>query len=96
MWLVNAVTSCLILLCVTQPSAFHQNFEKGLGLPGALQSSEYLLLAGPVDKYLLQGCMNRKQQAAVFDYLDLPFGKTLSLKSAFSSWKSRRQLCLPS
>lgn len=40
-------------------------------MPGALKSSEYLLPAGPFGKHLLQACMHRKQQAAVFDYLDL-------------------------
>ena len=57
-------------ICI--PSEFYgRHFEKGLGMPGALKSSEYLLLAGPVGKYLLQGCMHSAQQAAVFDYLDL-------------------------
>jgi len=57
-------------ICI--PSEFYgRHFEKGLGMPGALKSSECLLLAGPVGKYLLQGCMHSAQQAAVFDYLDL-------------------------
>ena len=42
---------------------YGKHFEKGLGMPGSLKSSEYLLLAGPVGKYLLQGCMHSKQQA---------------------------------
>lgn len=54
------------------PSEFYgKHFEKGLGLPGALKSSEHLLLAGPVGKFLLQGCMHAEQQAVVYDYLDL-------------------------
>ncbi|KAL3138912.1 hypothetical protein ABBQ32_005732 [Trebouxia sp. C0010 RCD-2024] len=54
------------------PSEFYgKHFEKGLGLPGALKSSEHLLLAGPVGKSLLQGCMHPEQQAVVYDYLDL-------------------------
>ena len=47
------------------------HFEKGFGSPGALKSSEYLLLTGPMGKYLLEGCLHSTQEAAVFAYLDL-------------------------
>ena len=47
------------------------HFEKGFGSPGALKSSEYVLLAGPMGKYLLEGCLHSEQEAAVFQYLDL-------------------------
>ena len=40
-------------------------------MPGFLKSSKYLLLAGPLGKYLLEGCMHAEVQAAVFKYLDL-------------------------
>ncbi len=50
---------------------YGKHFEKDLGMPGALKSSEHLLFAGPVGKHLLQGCMHSEQQAAVFEYLDL-------------------------
>ena len=54
------------------PSGYtHIEFEKALGEPGTLKTSEYLLLAGPIGKYILEGSMHPLQQAAVFEYLDL-------------------------
>lgn len=54
------------------PSGYtHIEFEKALGLPGSLKTSEYLLLAGPIGKYILEGSMHPAQQEAVFEYLDL-------------------------
>lgn len=47
------------------------HFEKMFGMPGQPKSAEYLLLAGPLGKYLLDGSMHKDQQAAVFEYLDL-------------------------
>ena len=49
----------------------HIQFEKALGMPGSLKTSEYLLLAGPIGKYILEGGMHPEQQKAVFEYLDL-------------------------
>lgn len=40
-------------------------------MPGSLKTSEYLLLAGPIGKYILEGGMHPDQQTAVFEYLDL-------------------------
>ena len=45
--------------------------EKALGQPGILKSHEYLQLAGPIGKYLLEDCFHPPQQAAVFEYLDI-------------------------
>lgn len=54
------------------PSGYtHLEFEKALGMPGSLQTSKYLLLAGPIGKYILEGSMHPAQQEAVFEYLDL-------------------------
>lgn len=47
------------------------HFEKAFGVGGQLKSAEYLLLAGPYGKYLMQGCFHSEVQAAVFKYLDL-------------------------
>ena len=47
------------------------HFEKGFGMPGASKSAEYLLLAGPMGKYILEGSMHAEQQAAKFEYLNL-------------------------
>ena len=49
----------------------HIQFEKALGMPDSLKTSEYLLLAGPIGKYILEGGMHPEQQTAVFEYLDL-------------------------
>ena len=57
-------------ICVPTAFASH-HFEKGVGMPGSLKSSEYLLLAGPLGKFLLEGSMHAETQAAVFRYLDL-------------------------
>ncbi|KAL3156471.1 hypothetical protein ABBQ38_000776 [Trebouxia sp. C0009 RCD-2024] len=57
--------SCLLTGCT------HIQFEKALGMPGSLKTSEYLLLAGPVGKRILEGSMHPSQQTAVFQYLDL-------------------------
>lgn len=45
-------------------------FDKAVGTAGNLKSSEYLLLAGPIGKYLLERCLSAVQ-AAVFEYLHL-------------------------
>ncbi len=42
------------------------HFEKAFGAPGALKTSEYLLLAGPVGKYILQGAFHAEQEEVVF------------------------------
>ncbi len=47
------------------------HFEKALGEPGTLKASEYLLLAGPIGKYILEGCFHEEQQHVIFEYLDL-------------------------
>ena len=49
----------------------HIQFEKALGMPGTVKTHEYLLLAGPIGKYLLEGCFHPDQQAAIFEYLDI-------------------------
>ena len=41
-------------------------FLKGFGGPGALKTSEYLLLGGPIGKYLLQGAFHAEQEKAIF------------------------------
>jgi len=46
-------------------------FEKAFGYPGKVITSEYLLLAGPYGKYLLEGCFHPTVQVVVFEYLDL-------------------------
>ena len=46
-------------------------FEKAFGYPGKVITSEYLLLAGPCGKYLLEDCFHPEVQAVVFEYLDL-------------------------
>ncbi|DBA98245.1 TPA: hypothetical protein ACH3X1_001169 [Trebouxia sp. C0004] len=46
-------------------------FEKAFGYPGKVITSEYLLLAGPYGKYLLEDCFHPAVQAVVFEYLDL-------------------------
>lgn len=46
------------------------HFEKAFGVGGQLKSAEYLLLAGPYGKYLMQGCFHSEVQPAVFKYLD--------------------------
>ncbi|KAL0040304.1 hypothetical protein WJX77_002792 [Trebouxia sp. C0004] len=45
------------------------HFEKAFGVGGQLKSAEYLLLAGPYGKYLMQGCFHSEVQAAVFKHL---------------------------
>ena len=47
------------------------DFSKAFGESGALKTSEYLLLGGPIGKYILSGSMHTVQQRAVFEYLDL-------------------------
>ena len=59
----------------------HIEFEKALGLPGSLKTPEDLLLAGPVGKCILLGCMHPSQQAAVFEYLDLQTWSPVFLSS---------------
>ena len=49
----------------------HIQFEKALGMPGSLKTSEYLLLAGPIGKYIYVGGMHPEQQTAMLEYLDL-------------------------
>ena len=46
-------------------------FVKAFGGSGALKTSEYLLLAGPTGKFIMQGSMHPEQQRVVFRYLDL-------------------------
>lgn len=43
-------------------------FEKAFGEPGQFNTWEYLLLAGPYGKYLLEECFSPEVQAAVFEY----------------------------
>ena len=51
-------------ICI--PSEFAGvHFEKAFGKPGALKSHEKLLMAGPMGKYLLEGCMHPAQQEVV-------------------------------
>lgn len=47
------------------------SFAKAFGSTGALKTSEYLLLAGPIGKYIMQDCLHATQQRIVFQYLDL-------------------------
>ena len=49
-------------ICIPAAFAGH-HFEKGFGMPGSLKSSKYLLLAGPLGKYLLEGCMHAEVSA---------------------------------
>lgn len=53
-------------ICVPSELAY-VNFEKAFGKLGPLKSREYLPLAGPLGKCLLEGCMHTAQQAAVSD-----------------------------
>ena len=46
------------------------DFQKGFGAPGSLKSHEWLLLAGPLGKYALQGCIQGREARVVFAYLD--------------------------
>ena len=46
-------------------------FEKAFGEPGKIKTWEYLLLAGPYGKYLLEDCFSPDVQEVVFEYLDL-------------------------
>ncbi len=46
-------------------------FEKGFGYPGKFKTWEYLLMAGPYGKYLLEDCFHPDVQVVVFQYLDL-------------------------
>ena len=60
----------------------HIEFKKALGMPGALKTSEYLLLLGPIGKYIIEGGLHTEQQKAVFDYTHLLgslWEKTISL-----------------
>ena len=41
-------------------------FQKAFGVSGALKTSEYLLLGGPVGKYILQGAFHAEQEEAIF------------------------------
>ena len=40
-------------------------------MPGILKSSEWLQLAGPIGKWLLEDCCHPEQQTATFEYLDI-------------------------
>ena len=42
------------------------DFDKAFEAAGALKTWEYLLLAGPVGKYTLQGVFHEEQQSAMF------------------------------
>ena len=44
------------------------DFEKAFGGTGALKTSEYILMAGPVGKYILQGVFHEEQQRVVFRF----------------------------
>lgn len=46
-------------------------FEKALGAAGRFKTWEYLLMAGPYGKYLLEDCFHPEVQAVVFECLDL-------------------------
>lgn len=46
-------------------------FEKAFGYPGKFKTWEYLLMAGPYGKYLLEDCFHPDVQGVVFEYLDL-------------------------
>ena len=52
----------------SQPRAFVA-FSKAFVGTGALKTSEYLLLAGPI--YIMQDCCHPTQQRIIFDSLDL-------------------------
>lgn len=41
-------------------------FQKAFGSSGSLKTSEYLLLGGPIGKYLLQGVFHAEQQQGIF------------------------------
>ena len=57
-------------VCV--PSGIYTvHFEKMFGMAGKPKTAEKLLLTGPYDKYLLEGCFHPPVQKVVFDYLDL-------------------------
>ena len=40
-------------------------------MPGIEKSAKYLLLGGPIGKYMLEDCFHCDQQAAVFECLDI-------------------------
>ena len=44
-------------------------FEKAFGYPGKVITSEYLLLAGPYGKYLLEDCFHPEVQVVVLSTL---------------------------
>ena len=41
-------------------------FQKAFGGSGALKTSEYLLLGGPIGKYILQGAFHAEQEKVIF------------------------------
>lgn len=41
-------------------------FQKAFGGSGALKTSEYLLLGGPIGKYILQGAFHAEQERIIF------------------------------
>lgn len=47
------------------------SFEQILSQPSALKMHDWMLLAGPIGKYALQGTMGPEQRKVVFDDLDL-------------------------
>lgn len=50
------------------------DFDKAFGSTGTLKTSKYLLMAGPIGKYILQGVFHPAQQAAVFRSANLECG----------------------
>ena len=65
-------------------------FEKAFGYPGKFKTWEYLLMAGPYGKYLLEDCFHPDVQGVVFEYLDLiglMWQKT-SLLSSSAIWST--------
>ena len=46
-------------------------WEKAFGEPGALKTADYLLMAGPIGKYIISGSLHAEQQQVVFRYPDL-------------------------
>ena len=42
-------------------------FEKAFGIAGQLKSAEYLLLAGPIGIYHMQGCYHPEVEGPVFE-----------------------------
>ena len=63
------------------------SIDKCFSAPGSLKMHDWLILAGPIGKYALQGMMAKKQRAAVFAFFDLlsaAWCRRISVKDAQS------------